>query len=88
MSLTTTRATSNEVPSVTGLPRPALLVLGAATLVMVTAEMLPTAVLLPMSVGLGVSESLIGQLVATWALTVVVASRPLPRLRDPTSAGP
>ena len=77
MSLTTTRATSDTA---TRLPMPALLALGAATLVMVTAEMLPTAVLVPMSVGLGVSESLTGQLVATWALTVVVASLPLTRL--------
>ncbi|HEY9496798.1 MAG TPA: MFS transporter, partial [Intrasporangium sp.] len=77
MSLTTTRATSDVA---TRLPMPALLALGAATLVMVTAEMLPTAVLVPMSAGLGVSESLTGQLVATWALTVVVASLPLTRL--------
>lgn len=62
------------------LPWPALLALGAATLVMVTAEMLPTAVLAPMSDGLGVSDSLTGQLVAAWALTVVVASLPLTRL--------
>ncbi|HKX67108.1 MAG TPA: MFS transporter [Intrasporangium sp.] len=77
MSLTTTRAGAGEA---TRLPMPALLALGAATLVMVTAEMLPTAVLVPMSVGLGVTESLTGQLVATWALTVVVASLPLTRL--------
>jgi predicted MFS family arabinose efflux permease len=62
------------------LPWRALLALGAATLVMVTAEMLPTAVLAPMSQGLGVAESLTGQLVAAWALTVVVASLPLTRL--------
>ncbi|NED95867.1 MFS transporter [Phytoactinopolyspora alkaliphila] len=59
------------------LPWPALLTLGATTLVMVTAEMLPTAVLVPMSRGLGVAEPLVGQLVAAWALTVVVASLPL-----------
>ena len=64
----------------THLPLPALLTLGSATLVMVTAEMLPTAVLVPMSAGLGVDESLTGQLVASWALTVVVASLPLTRL--------
>lgn len=64
----------------TRLPLPALVALGAATLVMVTAEMLPTAVLVPMSAGLGVDESLTGQLVASWALTVVVASLPLTRL--------
>jgi predicted MFS family arabinose efflux permease len=47
---------------------------------MVTAEMLPTAVLVPMSHGLGVAESLTGQLVAAWALTVVLASLPLTHL--------
>lgn len=62
------------------LPRPALVTLGTATLVMVTAEMLPTALLVPMSEGLGVSESLTGHLVAVWALTVVVASLPLAHL--------
>ena len=62
------------------LPWPALLALATATLVMVTAEMLPTAVLAPMSHGLGVSESLTGQLVAAWALTVVIASLPLTHL--------
>ncbi|WP_109473744.1 MFS transporter [Ornithinimicrobium cavernae] len=62
------------------LPWPPLLALGTATLVMVTAEMLPTAVLVPMSEGLGVAESRIGQLVAAWALTVVVASIPLTRV--------
>lgn len=62
------------------LPWPALLTLGATTLVMVTAEMLPTAVLVPMSRGLGVTEALTGHLVAAWALTVVVASLPLTHL--------
>ncbi len=62
------------------LPWPALLTLGAATLVMVTAEMLPTAILVPMSNGLGVPVSRTGQLVAIWAFTVVVASLPLARL--------
>ncbi|MGS0687646.1 MFS transporter [Nakamurella sp. GG22] len=62
------------------LPWPALLTLGAATLIMVTAEMLPTAILLPMSDGLGVPISRTGQLVAIWAVTVVVASLPLTRL--------
>lgn len=73
--------TPTAVPVPTAaLPWPALLALGTATLVMVTAEMLPTAVLVPMSHGLGVTESLTGQLVAAWALTVVVASLPLTRL--------
>lgn len=67
-------------PSAPALPWVALLTLGAATTVMVTAEMLPTAVLEPMSVGLGVGESRIGHLVGLWALTVVIASIPLVRL--------
>lgn len=76
----TTTTTSTGTVGTTALPWPALLTLGAATLVMVTSEMLPTAVLVPMSRGLDVSESLIGQLIALWALTVVVASLPLARL--------
>jgi MFS transporter, DHA1 family, inner membrane transport protein len=77
--MTTTTTRSSPVQPDT-LPWPALLTLGAATLVMVTSEMLPTAVLTPMSQGLGVSEPLTGHLVALWALTVVVVSLPLVRL--------
>ncbi len=66
--------------SLVGLPWRSLLVLGAATFVMVAAEMLPTAVLGPMSAGLGVSEASTGVLVSVWAATVVVASFPLVRL--------
>jgi predicted MFS family arabinose efflux permease len=62
------------------LPWPSLLVLGAGTLLMVTAEMLPTAVLEQMSVGLGVAESSTGLLVSVWAAVVVVLSFPLVRL--------
>ena len=62
------------------LPMTALLVLGGATMVMVTGEMLPTAVLAPMSAGLGVSEASTSLLVSAWALVVVVASFPLVRL--------
>jgi DHA1 family inner membrane transport protein len=62
------------------LPWPTLLVLGAATLLMVTAEMLPTAVLAPMSRGLEVTEARTAQLVSLWAAVVVVASFPLVRL--------
>lgn len=62
------------------LPWPALLVLGAATLVMVTGEMLPTAVLAPMSAGLGVADAAAGLLVSLWAAVVVVASFPLVHL--------
>lgn len=56
------------------LPWPSLLVLAFATLVMVTGEMLPTAVLPQMGTSLGVGEDRIGLLVALWAGTVVVAS--------------
>jgi predicted MFS family arabinose efflux permease len=75
--------TSRPAPRSIGadrLPWPSLLVLGAATLLMVTTEMLPTAVLTPMSVGLGVPEARTAQLVSLWAAVVVVASFPLVRL--------
>ena len=62
------------------MPWPSLLVLGAATFVMVTAEMVPTAVLPEMSAGLGVSEAQTGLLVSVWAAVVVVGSFPLVRL--------
>ena len=63
-----------------GLPWRALLVLACATLIMVTGEMLPTAVLPQMSAGLGVSQASTGLLVSLWAAVVVVASFPLVRL--------
>lgn len=78
--MTTTRLSDVRPTARERLPWPSLLVLGAATLVMVTAEMLPTAVLTPMSLGLGVPESTTAQLVSLWAATVVVASFPLVRL--------
>ncbi|MDM7855078.1 MFS transporter [Cellulomonas alba] len=62
------------------LPWPSLLVLGGATFAMVSAEMLPTAVLTPMSTDLGVSTARGGALVAVWAATVVVTTFPLARL--------
>jgi predicted MFS family arabinose efflux permease len=62
------------------LPWASLIVLGAATFVTVTAEMLPTAVLPELSAGLGVPESRTGLLVSVWAAVVVVASFPLVRL--------
>ncbi|MFE7408114.1 MFS transporter [Isoptericola sp. NPDC057559] len=75
--MTTTRSTPRPAPD---LPWPTLLVLGAGTFTMVTAEMLPTAVLPQMSAGLGVDESRTGLLVSVWAAAVVVASFPLVRL--------
>ena len=47
---------------------------------MVTTEMLPAAVLAPMSTGLGVAEAQIARLVSLWATIVVLASFPLLRL--------
>lgn len=78
-STTAPRRTPPAAPT-ERLPWPALLVLGTATLVMVTGEMLPTAVLAPMSEDLGVSESATGLLVSLWAAVVVVASFPLVHL--------
>ncbi|MFC8598103.1 MFS transporter [Isoptericola sp. NPDC057191] len=75
--MTTSRSTRRPA---TDLPWPSLLVLGSATFTMVTAEMLPTALLPQMSAGLGVDEARTGLLVSVWAATVVVASFPLVRL--------
>jgi MFS transporter, DHA1 family, inner membrane transport protein len=70
-----------SLPSaVQGLPWPTLIALGAATLVMVTTEMLPTAVLGPMSRGLDVPDARIAQLVSLWAAVVVFTSFPSVRL--------
>lgn len=77
---TTASLPTASTPDRDALPWPALLVLGAATLVMVTGEMLPTAVLPQMSADLGVSEARTGLLVSLWAAVVVVASFPLVRL--------
>jgi DHA1 family inner membrane transport protein len=77
----TTPSTRHHLPSRTDrLPWPSLVVLGSATLLMVTTEMLPTAVLTPMSVGLDVTEARTAQLVSIWAAVVVVVSFPLVRL--------
>ncbi len=62
------------------LPWPSLLVLGGATFVMVTGEMLPTAVLPAMSADLDVPQARTGLLVSLWAATVVVTTFPLVRL--------
>lgn len=59
------------------LPWGKLLVLGGATFTMVTAEMLPTALLPQLAVGLAVTEAQVGLLVSIWAAIVVVASFPL-----------
>src|SRR5206468_9707288 len=73
----TSTSASPPATAVDRMPWPALLVLGAGTFVMVTAEMLPTAVLRPMSEGLGAAETKVAQLVSLWAAVVVLASFPL-----------
>ncbi|MGW4929647.1 MFS transporter [Agromyces sp. NPDC004153] len=87
MDRTSTRITPSEAalptrpaPAPRGLPWSSLLVLGGTAFVMVTAEMLPTAVLPEMSAGLGVTEAQTGFLVSLWAAVVVVGSLPLVRL--------
>ncbi|WP_127794509.1 MFS transporter [Agromyces sp. LHK192] len=67
-------------PTAPRLPWPSLLVLGGSTFTMVTAEMLPTAVLPQMTAGLGVDEVRTGLLVSIWAAVVVIGSIPLVRL--------
>ncbi|WP_350346928.1 MFS transporter [Agromyces sp. G08B096] len=63
----------------TSFPWTPILILSTATMLMVTAEMLPAALLAPMSSGLGVSEAATGALVSIWAAVVMVASLPLSR---------
>lgn len=71
----TSPAAADDAP----FPWLALVILGSATFTMVTAEMLPAAVLPQMSEGLGVGEPQIGLLVSIWAAAVVVGSFPLVR---------
>lgn len=62
------------------LPWASLIALGSATLVMVTSEMLPAALLGPMSHGLEVSDARTAQLVSLWAAVMVLTSFPAVRL--------
>ncbi|MGC0273784.1 MFS transporter [Pseudactinotalea sp. Z1739] len=62
------------------LPWLALVTMTLTTFVVVSAEMMPAAVLPDMADGLGVSLAQAGLLVSAWAATVVVASLPLARL--------
>lgn len=73
-------AAGTRPPVAERLPWRSLLILGAATFTMVTAEMLPAAVLPQMSGGLGVSEAQVGLLVSIWAAAVVIGSFPLVRV--------
>jgi len=61
------------------LPWSALITMAVAVFVVVSGEMMPTAVLPQLAAGLGVSLPRAGLLVSAWALTVVVASFPLVR---------
>ncbi|HWV48427.1 MAG TPA: MFS transporter [Microbacterium sp.] len=72
--------TQTPSPTTPDFPWAITLTLGLATMLMVAAEMLPTAVLGPMSTGLGVGEAQIATLVSVWAGVVVLASFPLSRL--------
>ncbi|MPV35698.1 MFS transporter [Georgenia subflava] len=63
-----------------GVPWRSLLVLAAVTFVVVSGEMLPTAVLPFMAADLGVPVPQVGLLVSLWAVVVVLASFPLVRL--------
>ncbi|WP_187368382.1 MFS transporter [Ruania zhangjianzhongii] len=62
------------------LPWPALITMTVAIFVVVSGEMMPTAVLPQLAAGLDVSLARAGLLVSAWALTVVVASFPLVRV--------
>lgn len=77
MTTTTCPAT---LPATRSLPWAPVLALSLATFAMVTAEMLPTAVLPHMAADLGVSEARVGLLVSGWAVVVVLLSFPLVRL--------
>ena len=77
MTTTTHPATRLPAPS---LPWAPVLALALAAFAMVTAEMLPTAVLPHMAADLGVSEARVGLLVSGWAAVVVLLSFPLVRL--------
>lgn len=77
MTTTTCPAT---LPATRSLPWAPVLALSLATFAMVTAEMLPTAVLPHMAADLGVSEARVGLLVSGWAAVVVLLSFPLVRL--------
>lgn len=61
------------------LPWPVLITMAIAVFVVVSGEMMPTAVLPQLATGLDVSLARAGLLVSAWALTVVVASFPLVR---------
>ncbi|MEE6281182.1 MFS transporter [Georgenia sunbinii] len=72
--------TRPAVDAVERLPWAALVTMALTVLVVVSGEMMPTAVLPAMATDLDVSLARAGLLVSAWAATVVVASFPLTRL--------
>lgn len=73
---------STTPPPVSERPRavwPVLMVLTAATMWTVTAELLPAGLLPSMSRDLSVTEGMIGVLVSAWAITIAVVGIPLVR---------
>lgn len=89
----TTPPRPSLAPDADRLPWASLLVLATTTFVIVTAEMLPAAVLGRMSDGLGTSDARVAQLVSMWAAVVMLTGLPLVALtrrfrrRDVIAAG-
>ncbi|WP_324650946.1 MFS transporter [Georgenia sp. H159] len=80
MDETTVTRTARPAHGSTRLPWPALVTMSLTVFVVVSGEMMPTAVLPALAADLGVSLARAGLLVSAWAATVVVASFPLTRL--------
>ncbi|GAB3616312.1 MFS transporter [Okibacterium endophyticum] len=77
--------TTTPVPTVLGteatrFPLGKLVILSAAVMAAVTAEMIPAGVLPEMAASFGVQPLQIGVLVTVWALTTIIVSIPLARL--------
>lgn len=75
-----TTSNSVRVQSHSSTPWARLIALTFAAFVTVTVEMLPSGLLPQIGHGLGVDPSLVGTLVAAWALTIVMTSMPLVRV--------
>lgn len=67
-------------PTAAGMPWPALIAMALTTFLVVSGEMMPTAVLPMLAADLEVTTAQAGLLVSAWAGTVVLASFPLTRL--------
>lgn len=72
--------TPPRAPRHDAMPWPALMTMSLAVFIVVSGEMMPTAVLPELAADLDVSLARAGLLVSAWAATVVVASFPLTRL--------